>query len=89
MNNFLIRYLDLKGRGLEMFKEAIKKLRPKLKVYSLPAGEHDWLVFGSHDHRRAKLKIESMDPNIIAEESLDSELLLTCFELQDTPPEQI
>ena len=73
----------MEAERLEIFTKSISRLRPKLGAYSLPTGEHDWLAFGSHDHRRLKLKIENMDPDILAEESLDSKLLLTCFELQD------
>ena len=60
--------------------EAVRQLHPKLESLCLQAEKQDWLFFRSYDHLSPKLKLESMDPDSIANERLDSQLLLTCFE---------
>ncbi|KAI9796726.1 MAG: hypothetical protein M1835_003307 [Candelina submexicana] len=73
-------YLELKGKALAIFLDAVKQLRPKLESFCLQAGKHDWLFFGGQGHRGLNLKLQNMDPEVIAKETLDSQLLLTCFE---------
>ena len=59
--------------------KAVRQLQPKLESLCLQAEKCDWLFFKSYNHLSFKLKLESMDPDIIANEQLDSQLLLTCF----------
>ena len=59
--------------------KAVRQLCPKLESLCLQAEKQDWLFFGSYNHPSPRLKLESMDPDIITNELLNSELLLTCF----------
>ncbi|MCJ1242428.1 hypothetical protein MMC14_010436 [Varicellaria rhodocarpa] len=73
------RYLTLKGDQLTIFVAAIEKLRPKLVSLCVQAQRHSWYFLDSSSPR---LRLENADPNMIAEERLDSELLLSCFDTE-------
>jgi hypothetical protein len=46
------------------------------------AERQKWLFLGTHTEHRPKLRLENMDSDVISNEKLDSELLLTCFETE-------
>lgn len=77
-----IRYVDLKGKDLEVFVAAVQKLRPRLPELCFQAWKLDWLFFGSYPDEISRLKLETIDPETIANAQLDSELLFTCFKAQ-------
>jgi len=67
---------------LNVFTTALKQLRPGLDSLTSQASQQDWIFFGTHNRRGPKLKLERLDPDVMVQEQLDSELLLSCFEVQ-------
>ena len=72
-----VRYIKLRPKELHFLAMAVKELRPKLNKLCTKAAQHE-LVLLSFDY--SKLKLMTMEPDVVAREILDSDLLLACFD---------
>lgn len=72
--------MKLEDMSFEILAQAIKTLRPKLNRFFVRAARHEWIYFENSENYGPKLKLQIMDRQEIVDESLDSDVLFTCFE---------